>query len=201
VGTAGRTRNRCDKSLTFWTLQSVGSVRLGRKNALRKANCFFRTDGPKPRAAIMQISARPTFSSLLAGGKDGTYSTGTETNYDGFAVHGRLSGKPSGGGEATEMDKFTPARSLSLVHQARLEGHDQPQASSCRVFFGVGKSILGSPPHTASMRSTARRAPRATTGSIVTSWVSVSSARRMFPSVILFMCGQRLHGRTNSMSG
>lgn len=53
----------------------------------------------------------------------------------------------------------------------------------------------------ASIRSTARRAPAATAGSIVISYVSVSSAWRIFGSVIRFICGHRLHGRTNSMSG
>src|SRR5262249_14567528 len=53
----------------------------------------------------------------------------------------------------------------------------------------------------ASMRSTARRARAATSGWIVTSGPMVSSAWRIFRSVIRFMCGQRLHGRTNSISG
>ena len=51
------------------------------------------------------------------------------------------------------------------------------------------------------MRSTARRARTATAGSIVTSAVMVSSERRILPSVIRFMCGHRLQGRTNSISG
>ena len=41
----------------------------------------------------------------------------------------------------------------------------------------------------------------AISGSTVTSCVMVSSACRIFGSVIRFMCGQRLHGRTKSTSG
>src|SRR4051812_43096974 len=56
-------------------------------------------------------------------------------------------------------------------------------------------------PYTISMRSTARRARPAIAASTSTRWVRVSSAPRMFESVMRFMCGHRLHGRTNSMSG
>ena len=66
---------------------------------------------------------------------------------------------------------------------------------------GACMPALSRRPYSASMRSTARRAPLATAGSIVTSRVSVSSARRIFGSVIRFMCGHRLQGRTNSISG
>ncbi len=55
--------------------------------------------------------------------------------------------------------------------------------------------------HTASILSTARRAATATAGSIVTSWRFSSSAVRILPSVMRFMCGQRLQGRMNSTSG
>ncbi len=42
---------------------------------------------------------------------------------------------------------------------------------------------------------------RATAGSMVTSWRISSSAVRMLASVMRFMCGHRLQGRTNSTSG
>src|SRR5690625_3541901 len=51
------------------------------------------------------------------------------------------------------------------------------------------------------MRSTAVRARRATAGSICTSWRRFSSAARMLPRLLRFMCGHRLHGRTISTSG
>src|SRR5208337_670866 len=54
---------------------------------------------------------------------------------------------------------------------------------------------------TASMRSTARRARGAISGSIRTSCCIVSSARLMLRSVIFFIWGQRLQGRMNSSSG
>src|SRR6516225_1125598 len=54
--------------------------------------------------------------------------------------------------------------------------------------------------HSASIRSTARRALAATAGStMITCWF-VSSARLILASVIRFMCGQRLHGRTKATS-
>ncbi len=55
--------------------------------------------------------------------------------------------------------------------------------------------------HIASIRSTARRAATATSGSTVTSWRFSSRAARMLASVIRFICGQRLQGRMNSTSG
>ncbi len=55
--------------------------------------------------------------------------------------------------------------------------------------------------HTSSILSTARRAAAAMAGSTVTSWRFSSRAVRIFPSVMRFMCGQRLHGRINSTSG
>src|SRR5260370_10309003 len=55
--------------------------------------------------------------------------------------------------------------------------------------------------HSASIRSTARRAGAARAGSMVTSWRISSSARRMLPRLIRFMCGQRLQGRTKAMLG
>jgi hypothetical protein len=55
--------------------------------------------------------------------------------------------------------------------------------------------------HSASIRSTARRAGAAIAGSILTSPPRVSRARRMFLSVMRFMCGQSAQGRTNSTSG
>jgi len=54
---------------------------------------------------------------------------------------------------------------------------------------------------TDSIRSTARRARAAMPGSIMTSCCIVSSAWRILPSVIFFMCGHRLHGRMNSRPG
>jgi len=76
--------------------RSVGFMRPGRKYTLQKAQ-YFAEDGPKPTAAIdMLSSARPTFFRPLAGGKDGTHSTGAETIYNRLVVHGSVSGKPSG---------------------------------------------------------------------------------------------------------
>ncbi len=64
---------------------------------------------------------------------------------------------------------------------------------------GAERQGLGG--HSASIRSTARRAAAAIAGSIVTSPCMVSSARRIFDSVIRFMCGQSAQGRTKSISG
>ena len=52
-----------------------------------------------------------------------------------------------------------------------------------------------------SMRSTAARARSATSGAIVTSYSIASRLCSTFGSVLRFMCGQRLHGRTNSTLG
>ena len=52
-----------------------------------------------------------------------------------------------------------------------------------------------------SIRSTERRARCATSGAIVISYSIASSECRIFGSVLRFMCGQRLHGRTNSTLG
>jgi len=54
----------------FQTLRSLGCLHLRRKWS-QTANCFLRTDGPKPAAATVQISAHPTFSRPPAGGKMG----------------------------------------------------------------------------------------------------------------------------------
>ena len=51
------------------------------------------------------------------------------------------------------------------------------------------------------MRSTAWRARPATAGSTVTSSLRNTSDSRIFGSVMRFICGQRLHGRTNSTLG
>ena len=53
----------------------------------------------------------------------------------------------------------------------------------------------------ASIRSTARRAGRRRAGSMRDLVRHVSSARRMLASVMRFICGHRLHGRTNSIVG
>ncbi|SON54042.1 hypothetical protein HDIA_0501 [Hartmannibacter diazotrophicus] len=55
--------------------------------------------------------------------------------------------------------------------------------------------------HIASIRSTASRARPATSGAIVTSWRFCSNAARMLARVTRFMCGHRLQGRMNSISG
>ena len=91
----------------------------------------------------------------------------------------------------TENDD-TPRRELERRHQPRDSGADDNNATAKRQEIGA---------HRASILSTARRAGPATMGSIVTSPSNVSSARRILPSVIRFMCGQSPQGRTNSMSG
>src|SRR5215467_1015050 len=58
------------------------------------------------------------------------------------------------------------------------------------------------PPNPAPSYARRRVAPaRATSGSTLTSWVIVSSVRRILGKVIRFICGHRLQGRTNSSSG
>ena len=85
---------------------------------------------------------------------------------------------------------MSPARPRSSSRAARTSG------SSISAGRGADGHLYAS-----SMRSTARRARAATAGSIVTSCCIVSSARRILGRVIRFMCGQRLQGRTNSISG
>ena len=83
-------------------------------------------------------------------------------------------------------------RKLERRHQPRDSGADDDDASAQRDRFDG---------HSASIRSTARRAGAAIAGSIVTSPSIVSSAWRILASVIRFMWGQRAQGRTNSTSG
>ena len=73
-----------------------------------------------------------------------------------------------------------------------------------RCHAGVGSSPTVTPGTWRSSRASARprdAARAATSGSISMRAVMVSSERRILGSVIRFMCGQRLHGRTNSTSG
>ena len=83
-------------------------------------------------------------------------------------------------------------RELERRHQPRDAGADDDDAPAQRERLGR---------HSASIRSTARRAGAAIAGSIVTSPAIVSSAWRILASVIRFMWGQRAQGLTNSTSG
>ena len=83
-------------------------------------------------------------------------------------------------------------RKLKRRHQPRDASADDDDAPAQRDRFDG---------HSASIRSTARRAGAAITGSIVTSPSIVSSAWRILARVIRFMCGQRAQGLTNSTSG
>ena len=99
--------------------------------------------------------------------------------------------RPCAGGAGTQrrtgQHKHRQRRQVQRRHQAGEAGADDDG------------TILNH--RTASMRSTASRARAARPGPIVTSWRMSSSAARIFGSVIRFMCGHRLQGRTKSNSG
>ena len=100
--------------------------------------------------------------------------------------------EPSAPSGAFEITTTGRGASCERRHQPGDAGADDDDASARRERFDG---------HSASIRSTARRAGAAIAGSIVTSPSIVSSARRILASVIRFMCGQRSQGRTNSTSG
>ena len=89
-------------------------------------------------------------------------------------------------------DDDRPRRQLKRRHQSGDARADDDGVSA------ISERRRG---HSASIRSTARRAGAAMAGSIVTSPSRVSSARRIFLRVMRFICGQSAQGRTNSMSG
>ena len=110
---------------------------------------------------------------------------------------------------ATEEHGRTRNASVSLVrHSARLDA----VAFAGMFVFGIVMALLGAVIPVLSGRLRLDLGDAGTlflvtnggiliAGSIVTSWRPVSSASRMFFSVIRFMWGQRLQGRMNSTSG
>ena len=76
-----------------------------------------------------------------------------------------------------------------------------PRPKSSGTAHRAAPAGVTPPPVMANIRSTLRRARAATSGSRRTSVVIVSSEWRILASVIRFMWGQRLQGRTNSVPG
>ena len=91
-------------------------------------------------------------------------------------------------------DRFA-ARGAAPPSARRAAADDERRRPSMSVMLRMASVQI------ASMRSTARRARPAIAGSIVTSCVHRLQRAADIGSVIRFICGQRLHGRTNSTSG
>ncbi len=110
---------------------------------------------------------------------------------------------------ARMLDVSAPSRALlsrTTGSGARMQRRDQPGQAAADDDGTLIDAFHVHDEHptryqTANIRSTESRALSAIAGSIVTSCCIVSSARRMFLSVIRFICGQRLQGRMNSSSG
>ena len=104
---------------------------------------------------------------------------------------------------------FSQSRLAEHGHRHRREfqrGHEpgdacaHNQGAAAAFLHGRGAQSRGCR-LSSSMRSTERRARSATSGAIVTSNSIASSECSTFGSVLRFMCGQRLHGRTKSTDG
>src|SRR4051812_3415376 len=91
------------------------------------------------------------------------------------------------GSAAVSKDGRTLGASALALRDATLRV--APQGEAHRQFFSW------------IIRSTERRALAAISGSITTSSFMYTRLSRIFGSVMRFMCGQRLHGFTNSTSG